>query len=481
MKVLVAVLLFCCGVPWAVARAQAYRPRLELLACPVKYDARLVVKYGYLAVPENRRQPQRRTVKIPFLFVRRPTQDARRLVSLFSTGGPGYSTTANVDSIGYHSDLLKYGGVILFDQRGTRRAQPCLDCPAVDEAVRRSYRTGLNKDSLALAAVRQCRQRFSRQGIDLAAYTTLESAEDINDLRLALRLDSLNLIGISYSGGLMLTVARTHPEAVRSLVLNSPLPGYTRYEEEGLLNINEALEQVLARCEADSAAHPAYRQLRSRFRAYFTALTGKKFTLRYLEQGTRDSLRITYTKNELLDALVNRLTTEQVATVPQVLDDLLQGRHAAYVREQVDAAFAGDPALALGMRYSVYCTEQLAYARPAAEKRQGQVMPWLAGYPFNNVNHAICACWNVSPEPPAVKTPVYSAVPALLAAGDIDPWCRPFYNQLIKHYLPNSQSLVWKNKGHAPGFTTPGVDYVQLFLAHPYQLLRVPSPGLRLE
>ncbi|RZK60976.1 MAG: alpha/beta fold hydrolase [Hymenobacter sp.] len=481
MKVLFAALLLLCCTPWPPALAQAYQPRLELAACPVKYDARLVVKYGYLVVPENRRLPQRRSIKIPFLFVRRPTQDARRLVSLFSTGGPGYSTTANLDSIGYQSGLLKYGGVVLFDQRGTRRAQPCLDCPAVDEAIRRSYRTGLNKDSLALAAVRNCRQRLSRQGIDLSAYTTLESAEDINDLRRALHLDSLNLIGISYSGGLMLTVARTHPEAVRSLVLNSPLPGYTRYEEEGLLNINEALEQALARGEADSVAHPAYRQLRNRFRAYFTALTGKKFALRYLEKGTRDSLQLTYTKNELLDAVVSRLTTDQVATVPLVVSDLLQGRHAAYVREQVDAAFAGDPALALGMRYSVYCTEQLAYARPAVEKRQGQVLPWLAGYPFNNVTHALCSCWNVQPAPLAVKVPIYSAVPALLAAGDIDPWCRPFYNQLIKRYLPNSQLLTWQNQGHAPGFATQEVDYLQLFLAHPYQPLRVAAPGLRLE
>jgi pimeloyl-ACP methyl ester carboxylesterase len=472
-------LLGLVSLPPAVG--QSYKPALELLPCPVKFDARLVVKYGYLVVPENRSRPQGRKVKIPFLFVRKPTQDARRNVSLYTTGGPGYSTTANVDSIGYGSGLVKYGGSVLFDQRGTKRAHPCLDCPEVGEAVKRSYRKGLNRDSLELVAVAQCRKKFISQGIDLSAYTTLESAEDINDLRLALHLDSLNLMGVSYSGGLMLTVARNHPEAVRSLILNSPLPGYAHYEEDALLNINEALDQVFANCEAKATSNPTYRELKSRFRAYFTAITGKKFTLNYLEKGSRDSLRITYTKSELLDAVVDRLNGSQLSTVPTVLNDILAGKHRTYIREKLDEVFAGNPYVSLGMRYSVYCTEQVAYAEPSAEKQQRQLLPWLAGFRFNNVNHAICDCWQAKPEPKTAKIPVYSVAPALLAAGDIDPWCRPFYNRLIKRYVPNSQLLIQRNWGHTPGFTADGVDYLQLFLAQPHKKLISQSKELIVE
>ena len=480
MKFLVVFFLLLV-VSLQLVRGQSYEPTLELLPCPVKLDARLVVKYGYLVVPENRRRPLGRKVKIPFLFVRKPEQDARRQVSLYSTGGPGYSTTANVDSIGYRSGLVKYGGCILFDQRGTKRAQPCLDCPEVGGAVKRSYRTGLNQDSLGLLAVTQCRKKFTNQGVDLSAYTTVESAEDINDLRRALHLDSLNLMGVSYSGGLMLTVARNHPEAVRSLILNSPLPGYAHYEEDALLNINEALEQVFVNCEAEATPNPAYQGLRNRFRAYFTAITGKKFTLNYLEKGRRDSLKISYYKSELLDAVIDRLNSSQASTVPAVINDLLAGKHRPYIREKLDEVFAGNPYVSLGMRYSVYCTEQIAYAEPSAEKQQRQLLPWLAGYRFNNVDHAICDCWQAKPEPKTAKTPVYSAVPTLLAAGDIDPWCRPFYNRLIKRSVPNSQLLIHHNWGHAPGYTADGTDYLQLFLAHPRQKLISRSKDLLIE
>ncbi|MBB3969895.1 alpha/beta fold hydrolase [Mucilaginibacter phyllosphaerae] len=446
----------------------------------VKADPRLILKTGYMVVPENRRKPAGRKVKIPFLFVRKPDQDPRKNITLYTTGGPGYSTTLNIDSISYNSGFLAYGGFIAFDQRGTKRAKPCLDCIEVASAIKRSYREGKNKDSLVLSAVKQCRERFVRQGVDLSAYNTIESAEDMNDLRLALNIDSLNLVGISYSGGLMLTMARNHPEGVRTLILNSPLPGYVNFEEHALFNINEALEQVFHNCETDST-DAKYKNLRSRFRQYFTSVTGKKFSVSYKEKDSNKSINIIYTKNELLDAVTSRLNFRQVKTVAGVITDIIDGCQDKYVREVLDGYFTGDANVSLGMRYSVYCSEQIGYANLQLQKHQDQILPLLAGYQFNNVTHPICNCWQVKPESEIAKQPVYSAAPALISAGDIDPDCRPFYNRLIKRYMPNSQLLIIHNRGHAPGFTVDGTDYVKLFLANPYRQLVSQSTNLIIE
>ena len=67
----------------------------------------------------------------------------------------------------------------------------------------------------------------------------------------------------------------------------------------------------------------------------------------------------------------------------------------------------------------------IAYARKELVQKQELVLPWLAGYEFNNVDHAICDCWKVKPEPATAKEPVYLTIPAIIAAGDVDPWCRP--------------------------------------------------------
>jgi pimeloyl-ACP methyl ester carboxylesterase len=479
MKTLLIALLFT-TVFSKTLYGQKYKPVIEPFPGMVDADPRLILKTGYLVVPEDRNKPTGRKVKIPFLFVRRPDQDPRKNITLYTTGGPGYSTTLNIDSISYNSGWLAYGGFIAFDQRGTKRAKPCLDCMEVAKAIKRSYIEGKNKDSLLLAAVQQCRNRFIKQGVNLSAYNTIESAEDINDLRLALKVDSLNLVGISYSGSLMLTMARIHPEGVRTLILNSPLPGDVNFEEHALFNINEALEQVFLNCETDSSA-VKYKNLRARFHQYFTAITGKKFVISYKEKNGDKNMNIVYTKNELLEAVIDRLNSWQINTVAGVMIDLIEGRQDKYVREVLDKYFAGNTSVSFGMRYSVYCTEQIAYDNPQLEKQQARVLPWLAGYPYNDVNHAICDCWQVKPEPAVAKQPVYSSVPALISAGDIDPDCRPFYNRLIKRYMPYSQLLIIHNKGHAPGFAVDGTDYVKPFLDDPYRKLVSQSKNLIIE
>ncbi|MFT3676400.1 MAG: alpha/beta hydrolase [Chitinophagaceae bacterium] len=450
-------------------------------AAIVKAAPGLIVKQGYLVVPENRKKQNGKVIKIPFVFVRRPEQSATRNVFLYTTGGPGYSSIGNLDSIKADFGMLNLGAFILFDQRGTRRAKPALDCPEVNEAIKRSYIENLSRDSLVQLAVQQCRNRFVATGIDLSAYNTTESAADINDLRIALQIDSLHLLGVSYSGGLMLTVARNHPEGIQSLILQSPLPVFTNYEEQALFNINEALEQVFTNVDNDTAYEGKYKGLRKKFHDYFTGLENKKFTLYYKPKEKQDSVLVYYGKHELLDMIVDRLNTRQVNTVPGVITDIINGEHKKYLPAQLDQYFAGDLNYTAGMRYSIFCSEQVNWSDELLEKQQAKILPWLKDFRYNNVTHAICSCWNVKKEPALVKTPVYSNIPVLIAAGDIDPWCSLFYNRLIKRTMPNTQILIRRHAGHAPGFVIDGTDYLKMFLANPYRQITGVSASVRVE
>jgi len=67
------------------------------------------------------------------------------------------------------------------------------------------------------------------------------------------------------------------------------------------------------------------------------------------------------------------------------------------------------------------------------------------------------------------KTPVYSNIPVLLSAGDTDPYC-PFYNDIIHHFMPNSQRLMFIDKSHGPLLNTRyGDEILARFLADPMQ------------
>jgi len=168
----------------SIAVAQGYVPTIEPCACMIKVDSTLISTCGYLIVPENRQRPAGRTIKLPFVYVKKSVTDSA--VTLFTTGGPGYSTMVNFDGITAHSDFFQFGSLIIFDQRGTKKAVPCLDCSEINAAEIKGYKENLPVDSLRLAAIKQCRKRLVAQGIDLSSYNTIESAADINDLRLAL-------------------------------------------------------------------------------------------------------------------------------------------------------------------------------------------------------------------------------------------------------------------------------------------------------
>lgn len=443
----------------------------------MKVDARLKAICGYLVVPENRNKPNGNKVKIPFVFARRPDQDAAKNIVLYTTGGPGYATIAVGDSLSFRSDYFSFGGFIFFDQRGTKNAIPCLDCEGIDDAIRNSYRLNQSKDSLVGIAVTKCRKKLEAKGIDLSAYNTVESAADIADLKKVLNIDSLTLFGISYSGGLMLTVLRNHPEGIKSLLLNSPLPGYVNYEEHALFNHNEALNELFDSVERDSAQNVQFPNLRKRFREYFTAVSGKTFNILYREKDGQQAYNVQYSKSELLDAIIDKMNNGSYKTVPGIIDDLIKGNHDQYLREVLDNKYRGNAGISFGMRLSVYCSEQIAYSSLIRTKEQDKIVPWLAAYPFNSPNHYICECWKVRPEPSYVKTPVYSTVPVLVSQGALDPWTRPFYSQLIKRTMPNAQLLLIKDRAHVAGFG----PLLKSFMDDPYKKLISPSDNIRIE
>ncbi|HVW15284.1 MAG TPA: alpha/beta fold hydrolase [Mucilaginibacter sp.] len=451
------------------AQQKRYTPKIEPCACAFKADSSLKTRCAYLVVPENRNKPDGKTIKLPFIYVESNNPNKHKDPVLYTAGGPGASSLGGVRFI-HRRQFFKDRDYIAFEQRGTWFAQPRLDCFEVADAIKESYRKGLNKDSMILVAVKACRKRLAGEGIDLSAYNTIENAADIEDLRRALNIDSINLIGISYSGGLMMTVMRNYPEHVRSVILDSALPGFVNYEEDALFSINEAFNKIFSNCDRDSTDKALYGNMKQRFQQYFTAIGNRSFYINYKEKDKPDSIRVKYTRDELLDMLVDKLQSNgELKNVPYIINQVIAGQQQPYMKAYFDGVFNAGTSTN-GMRYSMYCSEQIAYASQALIDKQNEFFPYFSGYHFNDVNHPICNCWNVKPVDPIAKTPVFSNIPTLLGSGDTDPYCRPVYNDIIHHYMPNSQRVLFTDKTHAPLLNTKyGDELIAKFISNPYQ------------
>ena len=137
-------------------------------------------------------------------------------------GGPGYSGAD--DLFWAASRWNEKRDIVLYDQRGTGRSLPSLECPPFDTAsVEALQAAGSYVDERdALAAARDgCIAALETAGVDLSDYHSVASADDLDELRVALGYEQWNILGISYGARLALATMRTHPDGIRSVILDS--------------------------------------------------------------------------------------------------------------------------------------------------------------------------------------------------------------------------------------------------------------------
>ncbi|HZW69477.1 MAG TPA: alpha/beta hydrolase, partial [Hanamia sp.] len=286
------------------AQANKYTPRIEYCSCRFRIDSNFVKSVpspkirsyfsqpldkidssfkthcGYLIVPENRKKLRSNMVKLPFIIIESKNPHKKADPVLFAAGGPGGSILSWT-SFMTNSPMIHDRDLIFFEQRGTRYAIPRLMSFELDSAIRESYLKNLNKDSMVVESLKRYKKTLEKRGIDLSGYNTDETVSDIHDLLSTLKINSVNLYGVSYSGGLMMEVLRRDPTRIRSLVLDSPLPTFIPIDEDEPANFNEALDILFRHVEKDSSDQRRYGNLRQRFRQYFTAITGKVFYIPY--------------------------------------------------------------------------------------------------------------------------------------------------------------------------------------------------------
>jgi pimeloyl-ACP methyl ester carboxylesterase len=282
MKTYCLLAMLCLSGFNQVINAQQKRV-IEPCACPLEIDSSFKTNCGYLIVPENRKKNNGKTIKLPFIVVYSKNPAKKKDPLLYTTGGPGGSSLGWARGAPNRS-VIRDRDCIAFEQRGTRFALPNLDGPELSEAIKESYRKNLSKDSMMIEGVKRFKKALERKGIDLSGYNTDETVADIHDLITTLNIDSVNLTGGSYSGGLMLAVLKKNPVRVRSLILDSPLPTFVPIDEDEPANFNEALDILFESCKKDSLNQVLYGNLKEKFQSYFSSIEGKVFTIKYLEK-----------------------------------------------------------------------------------------------------------------------------------------------------------------------------------------------------
>jgi pimeloyl-ACP methyl ester carboxylesterase len=193
---------------------------------------------GTLHVPENRNDPRSRIIGVGFARFRGlgPTGAPP---TFHLPGGPGGSYVSGMNltkgdpaarklNERQAADLERYrrqGDVVYVDQRG---------CTELGERLTFTYQLAekplTEPGSMAretaefVAAARAAVADAAARKIDLAGYTIIECAADVNDLRRALGYERVVLIGQSFGGQWSFATMRRHPGIVARAVISGVEP-----------------------------------------------------------------------------------------------------------------------------------------------------------------------------------------------------------------------------------------------------------------
>jgi pimeloyl-ACP methyl ester carboxylesterase len=442
-------------------------PRYDAHPCAAGVFPSPRIACGTLTVAEDRAEPAGPTVELPVAVLRTASATPEPDPVVYFEGGPGFGAIEHAESFLEH----EYGAdrdLILFDQRGTGAARPSLDCPEVDEATWQAFATNDAAEAeryRGLAAFDACRARLTAAGVDLDTYDTGVSAEDVEDLRLALGIAEWNLFGVSYGTTLALQALRAHPAPVRSVVLDSVFPttvGGTAGELAA--SADRAFGAVYAGCAADPACAAAYPDIPQALGEVVARFDATPYPTSVTDAVSGEERALLITGKDILFGLVQVLYDDElIPLMPSLLTSLRQGE-TGIIDLFAEAALPLLLGAAEGMAASVQCSDRAAFPEDVdavlAERPELGSMLSLGAWD--------CERWDVAPAQPGFNDPVTVDVPALVLAGEYDPITPPVDSRATADALPRSTYVELPGLGHGEVFSHQCPEAVyKAFLADP--------------
>lgn len=405
-------------------------------------------RFGYLSVPENRSDPNSNTIQLPVFIFKSRNPDPQPDPVIYTVGGPGSSTMPSAQYMRFYQ-YLDDRDLILVEQRGTQYAKPHLDCPEWAEAQRQAlqpYVPEEEKDQLLKKGTLACRERLVNAGIDLNGYNTLEIAADIEDLRKVLGIEKYNLLTISYSTKIAQTLLRDHPEPIRSVVMDSPLPLEVNYDVESVQNLMELVHTILDQCDSDARCSGTYPDLKQRFFSFLREITETPMEVSVNDPNTNIERNFLLKGKDIITMLLSTSPSDVPYEINKVLKNDLSS--ISYVLSQrFEEAGSGS---GIGMRLSVWCAEETPFVSPEKIKAEKNRYPEITGLSPAVFEPGICDIWDVRKVSDQENEPIRSPVPVLIINGELDNNTPPKWGEQLYFNLSFSYHLVFKGWGHTP-------------------------------
>lgn len=417
----------------AASTAPARPGELRWGDCPWAVDG-VDLRCGELTVPSDDGEAAS-VLRLPVVVLPATGPDPAADPVVVLTGGPGQSAITYLAELAAADEVRARRDVVVVEQRGNPAAHPPLTCPEAAGVA-------------DVAGVLACRDRLAADGVDLADYTTAAAADDVDRLRVALRVPTVNLWAVSYGTRVALDVLRRHPTGVRAVVLDSTYPPTVDNAVDQPAAALDQLGALLDACAADPNCATAHRDPAAELAALVQSLN---VTPADIAGRAVDGVAF-------LQAVVTGMS--DTAVLPHVPAAIAQaaagdiagalGRLAPPARPLPQGPV--DPTPALGAQLAVLCQDEAPFdsppGTPVATDRPWAVPVVTAARNLAQEVAAACRALAVAPSAPDQAEPVAAATPALLLSGLFDPLTPPAFGDEAAATLDRASVVTVPGAAH---------------------------------
>jgi pimeloyl-ACP methyl ester carboxylesterase len=451
------------------------RARFADVPCWFDVASAREIECGELIVPENWSNPESKPIHLPVVIFRGTAARAEPIV--FLNGGPGArSGTHTAEEIRSWLGLLSNQGwtyrrdFIVLTQRGTNWTDSNLSCPTLQQLWRVSlfgpssptWQRQVSSATVACA-------RALAAGHDLGAYNTPQSAHDVAALRVTMGIDAWSIYAVSYGTRFALSLMRSHPDGLRTVVLDSVYPpGITDPLGFAPAAFFANLNAVLDACALDTQCRRTYRELDGSFEAAIQRLRAAPLSL-------PDQPGSVVGASALVETLFRLMYSSQtIGLIPEVVHGFAQYPApdlAQSLQEFFDETTAEEDqaqAVVEGAFLAIRCNDDHAVSDPGWWARTASAHPLLREWILEREQSGPCADWPTVPSPSRETTRVASAIPTVLLVGALDPATPTAYAEFAAATLTHADLVKFPAAGHGLlGNDACAATLVEAFLDHP--------------
>ncbi|MGH2640365.1 MAG: alpha/beta hydrolase [Actinomycetota bacterium] len=398
---------------------------------------------GSLRVPEDRGTPSGRQIDLNVAVIPAARPEGEDDPVFFLAGGPGGAATQSwARAATIFPGVHETRNIVLVDQRGTGRSEPLIG-PALPNVA------GLSRSEQGAAAKAWIREALTQTEADPRFYTSVEAADDLDDVRSALGYETINLYGSSYGATLAQYYLRLHGEHARAVVLDGGTLLDVPVLELIAARSQAALETVFTACDRNEPCRTAFPHLESEFLAVIDELAAQPIRTDVKDPITGEQVVVSA---DTFAELIHQLLVEsRSGEVPAVVHLAASG-DAEAIAERIVGSDGTASLFRQLMLWSIFCSEPWAAYDLRDVARFGR-HSYLGASQLAFAENVRMICRMMPRRSPRSweDEPVRSTVPVLLLNGTADPQDPPDNVANAPLELQKSLSVPVRGYGHTVG------------------------------